>query len=179
MGTPTYLLPRNEGRMKKLLLWDLDGTLSDDRHRQLAYHEKRYLDYFAYSAMMSDPVFPEARALYDELKSAGWEIGYLTARLERNRDVSEAWLKMHNFDHPERVMLRPQELAHMRPPQFKVGVLRSFIQSGDYDAICLVDNDPLVVDHVRAELGEDYVFFADWGTEHHAASVAEAVSESA
>ena len=179
MRTFDYLLPRNEGRMKKLLLWDLDGTLSDDRQRQHFYQTKQWEKYFSYQAQMSDPVFPAARALYDELKSSGWDMGYLSARLERNRQASHDWLKLNNFDRPDKLMLRPEELSDMRPPQFKAGVLKKLIESNEYDCVMLVDNDPHVVNFIRKVLGDEHIFFADWGSEHTASSVTEAVAETA
>lgn len=158
--------------MSKLLLWDLDGTLSDDRQRQHLYQEQRWAEYFSYEAQMSDPVYPEARALYEEMKSQGWEMGYLSARLERNRPASFDWLTKHGFDNPHRLYLRPEADSIIRPARFKAAVLEDFIDFGGYDFVVLVDNDPLVADRIRTTLGEQHFFFASWDKNPQTASIA-------
>lgn len=148
--------------MAKLLLWDLDGTLADDRHRYHLYEQKRFSEYFAYDSIMADGVYMDALALYSEMKSHGWQMGYLTARLERNRQATVDWLTKHRFDNPETAILRPEEWVDFRPPRFKSEVIGRFIESGEYDEVVLVDNDLKVVQRIAEDHGEEHVFHADW-----------------
>ncbi len=150
--------------MPKLALFDLDGTLSNDDHRQHLYQQQQWADYFSYDAQMADPVWPEGRALYEEMILDGWDIGYLTARRERNRQASVDWLTLHEFVNPDSVILRPEADANIRPPKFKAIVVEDFIKHSLYDAVVLIDNDPLVVERIRADLGEEFVFHARWGS---------------
>jgi hypothetical protein len=146
----------------RLCLWDIDGTLSDDRHRSHFYEAGNWEAYFAYENQISDPVYPEALALYQEMKASGWTMGYLTARLERNRPATLDWLRINDFDNPDSAILRPEDLSSMRPPRFKSEKLAQLVLSGDYEDVVLVDNDPLVIDRVVEDLGSEYVFHASW-----------------
>jgi FMN phosphatase YigB (HAD superfamily) len=152
--------------MAKLALFDLDGTLSDDSARQHLYLEKRYKEYFSYEAQMSDPTYQQGRALFYQMVDEGWDIGYLSARLERNRDASRDWLTRERYPHPERAMLRPEEMSDTRPPEFKSHIIGEIIRSGEFEKVVLVDNDPRVVERITADHGEEHVFFADWDVNH-------------
>jgi hypothetical protein len=140
----------------------MDGTLADDRQRRHFYQEKQWDKYFSYAAIMADSVYAPARALYEEMKSNGWAMGYLTARLERNRQATVDWLMANSFDNPHTAILRPEESADLRPAEFKTAVLADLLASERYDSVILVDNDPLVVARVTEELGSHHVFFASW-----------------
>ena len=157
--------------MTKLLLWDMDGTLSNDGHRKDLYLNKQYLEYFSYDAQMADTVYPEARALYNEMKADGWVMGYLTARLERNRPATTDWLTLHGFDSPETAILRPEADHIVRPPRFKAVVIGDIIEHGGYDQVVMVDNDPLVVERIAADYGDEFVFHADWDQHPETASI--------
>jgi hypothetical protein len=148
--------------MTKLLLWDLDGTLSDDSQRQHHYLNKNWSEYFSYDAQMADPVYPQALALYNEMLASGWTMGYLTARLERNRQATVDWLILHGFENPDGAIMRPEEDYLIRPPRFKSMVVGNLLSSGHYDDVVLVDNDPLVVERVSDDLGSAHVFQAMW-----------------
>lgn len=147
--------------MTKLVLWDFDGTMSDDRHRRDLYHEKRYAEYFGYEQQMADPPYPEAMALYAEMKLEGWEMAYLTARLERNRPATEDWIRKHGLDIGA-VFMRPEAMNLVRPPKFKSQIVGRLIASGEYERVVLVDNDPLVVERIKEDHGEEHIFFASW-----------------
>lgn len=158
--------------MTNLLLWDMDGTLSDDRQRQHFYQEKDYVSYFSYEAMMADPIYPEALALYHEMQRDGWTMGYLTARLERNRPATLDWLTKYELVSPETAILRPEEESSTRPPRFKSRIVCQIIESGKYNRVVLVDNDPLVIERVTEDCGDEHVFFADWDKDPLTASIA-------
>lgn len=146
---------------RKIMLFDLDGTLCDDRHRVHLYEEGRATDYWRPDLVMADGVWPEAARIYHEALADGWEVGILTARLERNRGVSEAWLREHHFK-TDIVYLRPEEYAYMRPPAYKTTIIGSLIRSGDFDQVVHYDNDALVVGRIHETLGEQYAVHTTW-----------------
>jgi hypothetical protein len=158
--------------MTNLVLFDMDGTLSDDTQRQHLYLEKRYTEYFSYDAQMSDAPYPEGRALFDAMQVDGWVAGVLTARLERNSLATFHWLQRESYVLGGPVILRPESQHTVRPPVFKSSVLRGLIESGEYEHVILVDNDPLVVAQVTADLGSEHVMFADWDRNPQLASIA-------
>ena len=158
--------------MKKLVLFDMDGTLSDDRQRKPLADAQDWDGYFSYDAQMADAVYGHGRALYEEMLFNGWEIGYLTARLERNRLATVDWLTRFGFINPGRAILRPELLSAYRPPRFKSLMVGALISLEEYDEIVLVDNDPEVVERVAADHGDRFTFFADWDQDPETASLA-------
>lgn len=158
--------------MTKLVLFDMDGTLSDDRQRAHFAQERDWVNYFSYAAQMADPVYPQGRALYEEMLGKGWEVGYLTARLEQNRTATVDWLVKNDFQHPERAILRPELYSFMRPPRFKSRTIQGLRETMQYDEIVLVDNDPEVVQRITDDHGARFTFFANWDQDPVTASLA-------
>lgn len=158
--------------MTKLILFDMDGTLSDDRQRHHLYLNGEFEEYFSYQAQIADPPYEAAVALYDEMVNRkGWVPGYLSARLERNRPASVDWLTINGFANADSIFLRPEELSHMRPPRFKSLKVGELIDTGRYDSIVVVDNDPLVIERITEDHGAGYAFFADWDMNPKMASI--------
>ena len=89
------------------VVFDLDGTLADDMHRQhflLQYPKDwdRYLD-----ACADDAPIQPVIALAKTLDFAGWRFEVWTGRSERVREETEAWLKRHNLN-PSKVLMRAE-----------------------------------------------------------------------
>jgi len=147
------------------MLFDLDGTLCDDRHRLHLYEEGKSTDYWRPDLVLADAVWPEAERLYNKALLEGWEVGVLTARLERNRGVSEAWLRANGFE-ASVVYLRPEEYSYMRPPAYKTTIVGSLIRSGEFDKVVHYDNDAFVVGRIRETLGDEYAVHTTWDAEH-------------
>lgn len=124
---------------RPLALFDLDGTLTDSRHRQ-HYLERRPRDWKAFfAAAPDDPPLAEGVALL--LRSAQeCEIGYLTGRPENCRRDTLAWLDRHGLP-PGRLWMRRND--DRRPARHtKLDVLRTLARSQEIR--CLVDDDELV-----------------------------------
>lgn len=151
--------------MINLVLFDLDGTLADDRHRIEAYKEGRFDEYFSYENQMSDPVFEQGRELLRCLQEQGWVVGYLTARMDRNHRASLDWLSANGFPESEWVFHRSAEYAHLRPPEFKSLIVGALIASGEFNSVALVDNDPEVIAKVSADNPYCCTFHATWDQE--------------
>jgi FMN phosphatase YigB (HAD superfamily) len=148
--------------VSRLTLFDMDGTLCDDAHRYPLYLAQDWAGYFGDVEPLKDPVWPDGKAIYDEAVERGDDIYVLTARLERNRWVSEEWLRQNGFDKVKEIILRPEEEHDVRPPQFKAQVVKLLSESGVWDEVVLVDNDPDVVEAINASLGTEYTYHATW-----------------
>lgn len=148
----------------KLALFDMDGTLSDDRHRRPMYIPGQYSDYWKRENMLADPVFPQATKLIDDLREQGWTIGILCARIDSlNTEVTKEWLEENDILY-DRMWLKPDKSKGMTPPDFKQGVMNDLINNSDYmyDKVVLFDNDPEVVARVSADSGSDHVVHCTW-----------------
>ena len=91
--------------MSKIVLCDLDGTLSDTEHRLHHIRGKRR-DYDAFFAASGDdePIEPVI-ALVNALALAGKEIHIITGRREDTRELTEAWLERHDVSY-DRLLMR-------------------------------------------------------------------------
>ncbi len=92
--------------MSKIVLCDLDGTLSDTEHR-VHYVRGRNRDYESFFAASKDdepiePVITLVRALAD----AGHKIHIVSGRRDDTLADTEEWLKKHGVPY-ERILLRP------------------------------------------------------------------------
>lgn len=144
-----------------LVLFDMDGTLCNDNKRRPDYVSGNWAEYWKIENMLNDDAHAEAIDLYMAAKLAGNKVGVLTARQERNREVSEFWLRDHNFDF-DPIILRPEDLTYMRPHEFKPFVMTALLNTGKYSDIILYDDDKEVCDAVTALLGADRVVYCTW-----------------
>ncbi len=148
----------------KLALLDMDGTLSDDRHRKPLYVPGQYSDYWDRDQMLADPAFPEALRTIEDLRAQGWSIGILSARsAKHNVGVTKEWLadKGISYDY---MWLKPEESAGVAPQEFKTDVMRQLIHQYAhlFDKVVLFDNDPRVVHQVATHLGSEHVVHCTW-----------------
>lgn len=154
--------------MARVALFDMDGTLSDDRHRRPLYVPGTFSAYWNYDQMMADPVFPQGRVHFQELKDAGWIVGVLTARSEQhNADVTEEWLETNGFE-PDFVWLKGADDAGKSPAQFKRETIQRLtrgINSVLYSDVVLYENDPIVVAEIHKWCGSQNVVHCSWDSE--------------
>lgn len=143
----------------KIALWDIDGTLADDSHRKPYFHEKNYVEYFNPARMLADPVIAESADELFTLLSTGWDIGFATARRERNREVTERWLGDAGMLGTWPVFMRPDESTET-PAEFKSYVVRVFLDN--YDRVLFYEDDVEVYNALRREFGENIVYLVPW-----------------
>jgi phosphoglycolate phosphatase-like HAD superfamily hydrolase len=86
--------------LKNLFIFDIDGTIADNRHRlhHILYDDPRKKDWDSYDALWADdePIHA-VRDLVQFLMNAGANVMYLTGRNERGRANTLRWLGWHNI----------------------------------------------------------------------------------
>lgn len=140
-------------------VFDLDGTLTDTRHRQhlIECRPKRWDDFFAGSG--DDAPYAEGLAALATAVESGCEIVYLSGRPERVRHLSQHWLDTH--DCPEGTLILRSDRDRSSSADFKVRALQRL--SSSRRLMLLVDDDPTVVEAVRARPHlVQSVVLADW-----------------
>lgn len=133
----------------KAVIWDLDGTLCDDRARAHfveveAGKERDWESYF--DAIEEDPPIAASIALLHALRATGIRIVYLTGRPEYTRLRTQRWLKANGLDEFDLLLMRPHgERRH--PGEFKVEMVQELKQR--YDLICAFEDRLDVAEHMR------------------------------
>lgn len=113
----------------KCYIFDLDGTLADDAHRQ--HHVTQRSDWDAYYAACPDDkpiehLLQVARALY----AAGFHIIIVTGRSEAIRAETEAWLLAHGVLWTALFMRKKGD--RRKNSEYKLDVVREIREHG-YD----------------------------------------------
>lgn len=133
--------------IRRLALFDLDGTLADDRHRVPFVLAGDWKTYFTPERVSADDVLAEGKALVEEHVALGYEIGYLTARRHVLRDVTEDWLDTHGFPTGRLYM---KEWEEKRPAaNFKADICAHLLSLNVFEEVVLFEDDPETVAHVN------------------------------
>lgn len=133
----------------KAVVWDLDGTLSDDRARahfvEVEQGQKR--DWHSYfDAIDEDPPIAASMELLHALHAAGLRIVFLTGRPEFTRPKTERWLKANGLTEYDHLLMRPEgERRHAG--EFKTEVIERLRQ--DYELVCAFEDRIDVAEHLR------------------------------
>lgn len=137
--------------MTRLALFDLDGTLADDRHRVPFVLEGDWAGYFEPARVDADTVLAEGMALVKKYQRAGYVIGYLTARRHVLRGTTEDWLDRNGFPQGRLYM---KEWEETRPAaNFKADTLRHLLTLNVFEEVVLFEDDPETVAHVNNTTG--------------------------
>lgn len=129
-----------------IAVFDVDGVVADVRHRLhfIAARPKDWAAFFAAAA--DDPPLVTGVDLAREL-AATQELVWLTGRPETLRAVTRDWLAAQGLPVRDLVMRREYD---RRPARImKRDRLRRL--SGEFEISVVVDDDPEVIDMVRAE----------------------------
>jgi predicted secreted acid phosphatase len=155
----------NEARSAKprAVIWDLDGTLADDRARAhfVEVEEGRTRDWESYfDAIEEDPPIAASIALLHALHKDGFRVIFLTGRPEYTRPQTERWLKANGLDEHDVLLMRPNgERRHAG--EFKVEVVAKLTE--EYEILCAFEDRIDVAEHLR--LGGVPVFLYGAGAE--------------
>jgi FMN phosphatase YigB (HAD superfamily) len=93
--------------MSNLVLVDLDGTLTDNSHRQRFLDQKPRDWEGWYEAAGKDEPHQEMISMVNAL-SEQYLIVIITARIESSREVTEKWLELHEVTH-HMLIMRPTD----------------------------------------------------------------------
>lgn len=125
---------------------DVDGVVADVRHRLHLVAPDQWEEFFA--AAEHDELLPEGAALVHRL-AAEHELVWLTGRPEHLREQTEAWLREQGLP-PGHLVMRPDWSEDDRPTrEIKREYLIGLAQTRKL--VVVVDDDPAVVDLLRAE----------------------------
>lgn len=136
-------------RKPKAVIWDLDGTLSDDRARAhfVEVEAGRARDWKSYfDAIDQDPPIAASMEVLRALHAQGLRIVFLTGRPEHARPKTERWLKANGLTEYDRLLMRPAgDFRHSGP--FKVEVVAKLRR--DYELVCAFEDRIDVADALR------------------------------
>ena len=131
-----------------IYVFDLDGTLANNLHRQALLPNREFLKNSNediarfWDASVNDephhPVAEIARSLYDY-----HDIVILTSRSEYLREQTEDWLERSDIPFDELIM-RPEEDELLHTPTFKVRELKSIMARGGKVAAMFEDHSGVV-----------------------------------
>ena len=133
----------------KAVVWDLDGTLSDDRARahyvEVEQGQKRDWESY-FDAIETDPPIAASIELLHALRRSGTRIIYLTGRPEYTRLRTQRWLKANGLDEFDLLLMRPHgERRHAG--EFKVEVIQELRET--YEIVCAFEDRIDVAEHLR------------------------------
>lgn len=138
-----------------LVVVDIDGVVADVSHRLhlIGRHPRRWDEFFAAAA--DDPPLAEGVALVLGLPD-GHGLCWLTGRPERNRALTETWLREQGL--PAEPMLMRADRDRRPARQAKREFLRTLRRT--HTVALVVDDDPSVI-AMLAEEGVPHLL-ADW-----------------
>ena len=126
-----------EPKGKKVIIFDIDGTLANSDHREHMIHralvareEVNWDEYF--EASRFDPPHYEIQWLNHIMaEREDTELIVLTARPDYSRDMTEEWLTQHDIAHSELIMKDPlPDGSYDKDYIFKEKVLDQLIAQG-------------------------------------------------
>ena len=160
--------------MKKLVVFDLDGTVCDNRHRQhlvshLSSHKdsgedfEKAMERFNSLCHKDEPVEASV-AIAKAMHCQGYDLLFLTARPMKWAIETGMWLKKHFRDVPHALMARPTG-DYRSSPVVKSELLSNHVDGDLSRVLCAFEDDPRVVAEFRkmgivvyqiAGFGEDF-----------------------
>jgi beta-phosphoglucomutase-like phosphatase (HAD superfamily) len=141
--------PAARAERPRAVIWDLDGTLSDDRARAHfveveAGKARDWLSYF--DAIDTDPPIAASMEVLRALHAVGIRILFLTGRPEYTRPKTERWLRANGLTEYDSLVMRPHD--ERRPAgYFKADAVARLRR--DYELVCAFEDRIDVADHLR------------------------------
>ncbi len=133
----------------KAVIWDLDGTLSDDRARAhyVEVEQGRARDWHSYfDAIDTDPPIAASMELLRALRAYGHRVVFLTGRPDYTRPKTVRWLEANGLDDYDELIMRPE--GETRPAgYFKVDVVRRLRER--YELVCAFEDRIDVAEALR------------------------------
>ncbi|HYH78461.1 MAG TPA: HAD family acid phosphatase [Longimicrobium sp.] len=133
----------------KAVIWDLDGTLSDDRARAhfVEVEKGRQRDWKSYfDAIGEDPPIAASMEVLRAMHAAGNRIVFLTGRPDHTRRTTERWLKANGLTEYDRLVMRPPR--DFRPSgAFKADEIAKLRR--EYELVCAFEDRIDVAEALR------------------------------
>lgn len=137
------------GGRPRAVIWDLDGTLSDDTARAhfVEVEEGRARDWHSYfDAIDTDPPIAASMEVLRALHAAGLRIVFLTGRPDYTRPKTERWLRANGLTEYDALVMRPE--GERRPAGwFKAEAVVRLRR--EYELVCAFEDRIDVADHLR------------------------------
>jgi len=136
--------------LPRAVIWDLDGTLSDDRARahfvEVERGRKRDWDSY-FDAVDEDAPIAASMEVLRAMRAAGIRIVYLTGRPEFTRPKTERWLKANGLDDFDRLVMRPAQGDWRPAGEFKVDQVALLRE--EYELVCAFEDRIDVAEALR------------------------------
>ncbi len=133
----------------RAVIWDLDGTLSDDRARAhfVEVERGKQRDWKSYfDAIGDDPPIAASMEVLRAMHAAGIRIVFLTGRPDNTRRTTQLWLKANGLTEYDRLVMRPA--GEFRPAgRFKVDEVEKLRR--EYELVCAFEDRIDVADALR------------------------------
>jgi beta-phosphoglucomutase-like phosphatase (HAD superfamily) len=133
----------------KAVVWDLDGTLADDRARAhfVEVEAGRARDWRSYfDALDQDPPIAASMEVLRAMRAAGIRIIFLTGRPHYTRPKTERWLEANGLAEYDLLVMRPE--GDGRPAgYFKVEAVHRLRR--EYELVCAFEDRIDVANHLR------------------------------
>lgn len=138
------------GRKPKAVIWDLDGTLSDDTARAhfVEVEQGRARDWHSYfDAIDTDPPIAASMEVLRAMHAAGIRILFLTGRPDYTRPKTERWLEANGLTEYDALIMRPD--GERRPAGwFKAEAVDRLRL--EYELVCAFEDRIDVAEHLRS-----------------------------
>lgn len=126
--------------LPRAVIWDLDGTLSDDRARAhfVEVEEGRARDWRSYfDAIDQDPPIAASMEILRAMHAAGIRILFLTGRPEYTRPKTLRWLQAKGLTEYDALIMRPE--GEIRPAGwFKAEAVERLRR--EYELVCAFED---------------------------------------
>lgn len=136
-------------RKPRAVIWDLDGTLSDDRARAhfVEVEAGRARDWTSYfDAIDTDPPIAASMEVLRALRAAGHALVFLTGRPDYTRPKTQRWLEANGLGEYDRLVMRPAD--ERRPAGlFKVDAVAALRE--EFELVCAFEDRIDVADALR------------------------------
>jgi beta-phosphoglucomutase-like phosphatase (HAD superfamily) len=132
--------PAGREARPRAVIWDLDGTLSDDRARAhfVEVEEGRARDWRSYfDAIDQDPPIAASMEVLRAMHAAGIRVVFLTGRPEYTRPKTLRWLQANGLTEYDRLIMRP-EGEHRPAGYFKAEAVERLWR--EYELVCAFED---------------------------------------
>ncbi|HEU0016022.1 MAG TPA: HAD family acid phosphatase [Longimicrobium sp.] len=133
----------------RAVIWDLDGTLADDRARAhfVEVEQGRARDWESYfDAIDQDPPIAASMEVLRAMHGAGLRVLFLTGRPEYTRPKTERWLRANGLTEYDELVMRPHD-EFRSSSLFKVEEVARLRRR--YDLVCAFEDRIDVAEALR------------------------------